>query len=200
MVRRESDGSLRDHRQPAGPLTALRRSEYHPSAAQARGHWEWEVASGVVTWSDALYRIFDVSAEEIAPSYEAFFRRIHPAHRVRAEGLVQATFVDGQARVFDCPLSTADGDERWIRADCAVEADAAGAPIRMRGTVQGLTDLEEVDATACVGEGDASLHDPLTGAANWQQFADRADAALPFSWRYSTTTWQGWTASAWQGP
>lgn len=73
MLRRERHGPLRDHQQPACPLTAFGQSDHQPGEARqpALGHWEWEVASGVVTWSDDLYRIFDVNAEEIVPSYEA---------------------------------------------------------------------------------------------------------------------------------
>jgi diguanylate cyclase (GGDEF)-like protein len=154
-------------------------TEYQPSETQrpARlGHWAWDVASGAVTWSDDLYRILDVCADEITPSYEAFYRRLHPAHRARAEALVRATFVDGRPCAFYSPLSASDGPERWIRATCAVDVDAAGAPVRMHGTVQETTD--RLDAGASPDEGRAGLHDPLTGLADWQHFAGRAAAAL----------------------
>ena len=161
-------------------MTVFRPSEHQPSEAEQRAlaRWTWDVASAAVTWSDELYRVFDVSADEITPSYEAFFRRVHPAHRARAEALIQAAFVDGQRCVFECPLNLADGGERWIRASCVVDSDTAGAPVRMRGTVQVVTGLTGVDAPASLDEDGAGLHDPLTGLANWQQFAARAAAAL----------------------
>lgn len=154
-------------------------SEYQLSETQRPaplGHWAWDVASGAGTWSDELYRILNVCAAENTPSYEAFFRRLHPAHRARAEAMVQATFVDGRPCAFDSPLSLADGPERWIRSTCAADVDAAGAPVRMHGTVQEIP--IRMDAGASLDEGGAGLRDPLTGLADWQHFADRAAAVL----------------------
>ena len=76
------------------------------------------------------------------------------------------------------PLTAADGGERWIRASCAVDVDAAGVPVRMHGTVQDATHLKKVDAPAPLDDGYRGSHDPLTGLANWQRFAGRVAAAL----------------------
>ena len=68
----------------------LQRSEMRLKEAQrlARlGHWELNLATNALIWSDETYRIFEVDPTR-EPSYEAFLNAIHPEDR----DLVQQSF------------------------------------------------------------------------------------------------------------
>src|SRR5579863_4883237 len=63
-------------------IEALARNRVETSLAEAQsiariGSWELDVATGAVSWSRELYRLFAFPVEE-EPSYEAFLERCHP--------------------------------------------------------------------------------------------------------------------------
>lgn len=153
------------------------------------GGWAWDIASGEVTWSDELYRIFGLAPQEFTPSCDAFFSRLHPAHRDRCEAVVQAALADGRPRAYEFPIMRPDGTQRWLRSVCMVDADGTGTPVRMHGTAQDMAGLRAVDGSdPTTGAQGPGLHDPLTGLANWWLFADRATAALSRAIRNGSLT------------
>jgi PAS domain-containing protein len=60
---------------------ALRRSEEHLRLALNSsnvGTWEWDIASGNVTWSQNVEKIFNVPAGSFKGGYTEYFELIHP--------------------------------------------------------------------------------------------------------------------------
>jgi PAS domain S-box-containing protein len=45
------------------------------------GHWQLDLESHALTWSDEAYRIFEVDPQQFCASYEAFLECIHPEDR-----------------------------------------------------------------------------------------------------------------------
>ncbi|MBI4983859.1 MAG: diguanylate cyclase [Rhodocyclales bacterium] len=71
---------------------ALRKSEQSLKIAQAvaqLGHWEMDVQSGELSWSDETYRIFGFAPQAVAPSYEAFLKLLHPDDRERVASHIE---------------------------------------------------------------------------------------------------------------
>ncbi len=67
---------------------ALAQSEERLRLAQhgaKAGLWDWDIAAGVVTWSDESYEIFGLD-RAIAPSRTVFIQSIHPEDRARRRG------------------------------------------------------------------------------------------------------------------
>src|SRR5262245_3335258 len=54
------------------------------------GSWEWTVATGEVTWSDELYRIYGLSPRAVPITLEFFLSRIHPDERDRIQREIQS--------------------------------------------------------------------------------------------------------------
>lgn len=42
------------------------------------GHWELDLRSNDLYWSDEVYQMFDVDKNKFAPTYDAFLKNIHP--------------------------------------------------------------------------------------------------------------------------
>lgn len=62
-------------------LSATRKRLGETERISGRGSWQWDVASGDVTWSDQMYRVFGLEVGSVEPSYEGYVSRIHPDDR-----------------------------------------------------------------------------------------------------------------------
>ena len=104
--------SLRAARAAAG-----RRADASPRSAAGSG----TSPTDTVTWSDQLYRIYDVDPDEFEATYEGFLDFIHPDDRRSVEAAVASTF-GGRGRVRlgrpDHPRPT---------ASCGGSAGSAGS-------------------------------------------------------------------------
>ncbi|WP_018953828.1 PAS domain-containing protein [Thioalkalivibrio sulfidiphilus] len=107
------------------------------------GSWSADISSGVVLWSDEIYRIFGRDPDQFQPSVEAFHASVHPEdlHLVHeSERLAELT---GNHDVVHRILRP-DGEIRYVHELGRAEWDEAGRMVRMVGTVQDIT--EQVDA------------------------------------------------------
>jgi PAS domain S-box-containing protein len=128
---------------------ALRKSEASLSEAQriARlGHWDWDVVTGSLWWSDEIYRIFGLHSQEFAATYSAFLERIHPADRQAVEDRVAQALNREELYEIDHRIVLPGGEERSVHEKGEVTFDESGAPIRMTGTVQDVTEARQVEA------------------------------------------------------
>ncbi|PYO70701.1 MAG: hypothetical protein DMD71_01055, partial [Gemmatimonadetes bacterium] len=127
---------------------ALRTRERQLLLAQqiARmGSWEWDIRTGVVSWSDELCRILGVDPRTVHPSYEGFVDLVHPDDRRHVRETIDRAASDGQPFLFDFRACRPDGAVRILHCRGEVICDAAGRPVRMFGTDQDVTELRLAD-------------------------------------------------------
>jgi PAS domain S-box-containing protein len=123
----------------------LERAERQLADAQllARvGSWEWDIPANVVWWSDELYRIYGLEPQSIVPSYEDFLERVHPDDRASVDARNQKAFADHEPFEDVKRVVRGDGAEILMRTQGAVVCDEAGAPQRMVGICEDVTDAE----------------------------------------------------------
>jgi PAS domain S-box-containing protein len=133
---------------------ALARSEAALAEAQRIAHigsWEWDIAEDVVRWTDELYRMYGISAEEFRPSYAGFLERVHPADRAMIEATVQRGYETGESFGFEHRIVRPDGSERILLARGVVEV-AGGRAVRMSGTAQDITEDKAAEEERRRGE------------------------------------------------
>ena len=104
------------------------------------GSWEWDVRNDVVTWSDELYRVYELEPQEFEATYEGFLAHLHPEDRPMVEAAVASAFTETDSFEFDARIVKKSGRQGWIRGRGRVTRDDSGAPIRMGGTSQEITD------------------------------------------------------------
>lgn len=128
---------------------ALQRQQRQLADAQAVAHvgsWEWDVATGAVTWSDELYRIVGVDPGACRPTREAFLRLLHPEdrERQRARG---ADAIAGRAAYGEDEyrLERPDGSERVLHSRGVLVRDEAGLPIRVIGCTFDVTERKRAE-------------------------------------------------------
>ena len=127
--------------------TSLRASEARLMEAQriaGIGSWQWDARSDV-TWSDETYRIFGYVPQSIIPSYELFLRTLHADDRAGMSTALRATLSENAPFDIVCRILRPSGEQRHIRCRGAVNRDSAGAPVRVVGTVEDVTDRKRAD-------------------------------------------------------
>jgi two-component system cell cycle sensor histidine kinase/response regulator CckA len=122
---------------------ALRRREQQLAEAQAIGHlgsWEYDVATERVTWSDQMYRIFGLEPDRAGPSLDWYLDRLVPEMRGGYRERVKQALSSTRPMVFRHRVLTPAGEERVVKARAEVVRDGSGAPVRLVGTAQDVTD------------------------------------------------------------
>lgn len=109
------------------------------------GWWKWDIRTGVLIWSDEIYRILGFNNRKFHPSYETWKDIIHPEDLVRFETAIE-TCLKGEGR-YDCELRIVrpDGQERALHVRGLAVFDEAGNPLRMIGTAQDSTEKKRAD-------------------------------------------------------
>ncbi|MCK7497416.1 MAG: PAS domain-containing protein [Comamonadaceae bacterium] len=61
------------------------------------GNWDWRITENKLYWSDEIYRLFGIAAEEFGATYENFLAHIHPDDRQAVSDAVRSALEDGRA-------------------------------------------------------------------------------------------------------
>jgi PAS domain S-box-containing protein len=135
----------------------LRRSERLLAEAQevARiGSWEWDVPSGVVTWSDEMYRIHGAVPNEYAVTFDKAIELVEPGDRDRIQANVRRAFERRQRALPDIEyrIVLPDRSVRALFGRARVVFDDDGRPVRMLGTVQDITERREYEREHRIAE------------------------------------------------
>ncbi|WP_437826381.1 PAS domain-containing protein [Sorangium sp. So ce1153] len=109
------------------------------------GVWDWDVASGVVVWSDEVCGIFGIPPGTFEGTLDAFERRIYPDDRARVRAETGAAIKGRAGYAIEFRIVRPDGEIRWVTDLGTVEHDEAGQPRSMIGMV---TDITEKRAAA----------------------------------------------------
>lgn len=137
-------------RRPVQPRPLPRASEALPErTAGPLGHWEWSLDEDSLSWSDEIYPIFGLDPREFRVSYPAMLERIFPEDRPRVvAALVSALNGDAPYRV-EHRILRSDGTVRHVLKEGRTERDADGAPRRLYGIVQDITDSGQARQALC---------------------------------------------------
>jgi PAS domain S-box-containing protein len=112
-------------------------------AAQAITHvgsWEWDLASGVVTWSDELYRIYGLEPRSRTITLDVFMAALLPVDRTRIQGEIQAALGRGGRFAYRERIVRPDGSVRVLDTIGEVVQDDAGKPTGLLGTCRDVTE------------------------------------------------------------
>jgi len=118
------------------------------------GHWEWDLETDVVVWSDETYRIFGLSPPERPMDLATVQSMVHPEDReplyrgvdedlaagVRPEAEFRIVRPSGEVRTVSSLTS-----ERWNSLPGDAKRDSSGRPYKLFGTIQDITDRKRTE-------------------------------------------------------
>jgi signal transduction histidine kinase len=109
------------------------------------GTWDWEIASGIVRWSESLERIVGIPAGSFGGTLDAYVELVDPDDRVRMrQAFERAVASDGEYMV-ECRMGPPGHRTTLIAAQGRVVRDASGAARRLVGVALDVTARRELE-------------------------------------------------------
>ena len=179
---------------------SLQRSEATLAEAQRLSHtgsWVWDRASGTMSWSAEMFRLFGLDPQHEPPPRGVIDERLHPddregVHSVRARAVREEGDLEHEYRIV-----LPDGTVRHVQATCHPVLNGAGHVVEVLGTVRDVTErkqaehalreaqaaLAHVTRVTTLGEVTASIahevNQPLLGIVSSASSCSRWLAAQP---------------------
>jgi PAS domain S-box-containing protein len=117
------------------------------------GHWRLERNTGVVEWSDEVYRIHGVERDSFDPNLDSALDFYVEGDRQALTEMIQRGLEDGEGYMAKLQIVRPDGEERRILTHAETEVDETGRVVAMFGVFQDVTEQEKVLARSRRDEG-----------------------------------------------
>lgn len=121
----------------------LRHSEAGLAEAQRIAHlgnWELDIANNNLSWSDEIYRIFEIDPQRFSVSYESYLAVIHPDDRGMVDGAYRESVINKRPCAITHRLLMADGRIKYVRMMGETRYGDDGRPSLSVGTLQDITE------------------------------------------------------------
>lgn len=102
------------------------------------GSWSLDLVSGKLTWSDEIYKIFEIE-KNVEPSYTLFLNTIHPEDRDTVNSAYKNSLKDKKKYEIVHRLLMTNGDIKYVQEQCETNFDKLGVPLNSFGTVQDIS-------------------------------------------------------------
>ena len=135
--------------------TAMRDSEERlrlALGAADMGIWDWNLLTGVVSWSPKLEQIYGIKLDSLEGSYEQFLAIVYEQDRGRVSDAIRACREEKQIYDLEYRVVASNGDIRWVRSRGRVFYDETGAPVRMAGVDLDISDRKQATAALQASE------------------------------------------------
>jgi hypothetical protein len=136
-------------------------------AASGTGFWEWDVRSGQLDWSDAIFEQHGLPPSADPPAFAAYLDTVHPDDRAAFQDGLRAALDDDVPFSLEFRVVWPDGSVHWTHGSGRAIRDDAGRPVRMLGTGQDITARRRVEE-----ERDRLLREERRAAVYREAFVD----------------------------
>ena len=113
-------------------------------SASRTGFWEWDVASGELLWSEAIFEQHGLDPTSRPPTFDTYLRMIHPDDRAAFQDGLRAALAGTATFSLEFRILWADGTVRWTHGAARVFRDEDGTATRMLGTGQDITERRQI--------------------------------------------------------
>jgi len=104
------------------------------------GVWDWNIATGDVTWTESLEPLHGLAPGTFPGTIESFRALVHPEDRDAVDRAIGKAVDEGTGYDVEFRNVRPDGDVGWIAGKGRVFRDASGRPVRMIGVGMDVTD------------------------------------------------------------
>ncbi len=104
------------------------------------GHWELDLVTSTLYWSDEIYHMFELDPQEFEATYEIFLDKVHPDDREFVNNAYTGSVKNKTGYDIVHRLLLRGGRVKYVHEKCKTEYDEDGNPLRSLGTVQDITE------------------------------------------------------------
>jgi len=131
------------------------------------GYWEWDLATGHLTWAEEMYRIFGLEPQEHPLDLAYMSERIHPEDREFVFRTADEAVRKGARPDIEHRIVRPTGEVRIVHSQGDVKKDASGLPYQMFGTTQDVTDRKRAEQELGQSEAYLSEAQRLSHTGSW---------------------------------
>jgi PAS domain S-box-containing protein len=143
------DGVMTDVTARIAAEEALRASKLRLVEAQRiakTGSWEADLLGVQMHWSQECYRIYERDPQSFTPTLANALAIVHPEDRELVRQRLFDSLQNRSPFEMGHRLLMPEGRVKFVRQRAEIVTDAGGAPPRMLGTINDVTDRVEADA------------------------------------------------------
>jgi len=141
-------GILRDITERKKAEENLRASESCLAEAQRLAHlgnWTLDLKNNTFTWSDEIFRIFDMRIRKSGISYNEFLDFIHPEDRKAVMAAVENARSGKKSYHIDHRIVLQNGRVKSIHGHAEIVCDMNGTSVLMQGIMQDITERKQAE-------------------------------------------------------
>jgi diguanylate cyclase (GGDEF)-like protein/PAS domain S-box-containing protein len=127
---------------------AVVKREHQLAEAQRLAHlgsWEWDVAADAVTWTDEMYRIFEINKVQFTGTLESYAQMIHAEDRAMAQKIISDAMRTHIPYQLLHRIVTPKGNIKTLLGRGFTSVDRNGVVTRMFGTAQDVSELTALE-------------------------------------------------------
>ena len=102
------------------------------------GSWEYNMATGQLTWSEELFEILGFANSSI-PDCEAIFAQIYPEDRLLVQKTLRQGHTEGKTWQFNYRWLLTDGTVKYLESRGEPTVDERGNVLKVWGTIMDIT-------------------------------------------------------------
>ena len=138
-------GTRRERSQATAALQASDARLQVALEAGRMGTWQWDLQTGVVTWSPTLEAIHGLVPGTFDGSFEAYQRDIHPDDRTRVLATITQTVAEERDHRLEYRIVRPDGVVCWLEARGQFLRDTAGQASGLTGVCVDITERKRAE-------------------------------------------------------
>ena len=121
-------------------LNASRLSLAEAQRIAHLGNWVLDLTRNELSWSEEIYRIFEVDPDTFGATYEAFLAMVHPDDRQMVQDAYSAHLESQVPYDIVHRILPPSGGLKFVNEKCETAYNAEGKPLRSIGTVHDITE------------------------------------------------------------
>jgi diguanylate cyclase (GGDEF)-like protein/PAS domain S-box-containing protein len=118
------------------------------------GSWDVDMVNDRLTWSDEIFRIWEIDKTQFKADFAAFLETVHPEDRERVNRVYHESVVNHTLYEVEHRLLFPDGRVKHILERGEPQYDAQGRPVRFIGTSLDITERKRMEDKLAARERD----------------------------------------------
>ena len=133
----------------------LKDSEARYKKAQSLGnlgHWEMDLKTNEIFWSEEIYKMYDVHQLNSPPDYELFLHYVHEEDREMVDAEMKKALSTGNSIDLIHRIVLDNGEIKYVHEVADFVLDNEDRPVKVTGMVQDVTRQQQVENQLSISE------------------------------------------------